>query len=288
MRRSLFLGGGAAAVVLWPGRVSPSTLYDRVAAAARRLPGSIGVYARTLAPGAPLVRYRADEIFPTASIIKILVMTTAYAIEEVRPGTLQQTIVFDREAELIGGSDFMVDQRNGARLTVKQLIVPMIQVSDNTAANMLIEHFGVKAINRVGARVGMTRTHLGRTFLDTGAILHHHDNVSTPADMGRLLYVIERGAHEGIPTIVSSVHCRTMVDVMLGQTDREKIPAGLPPGTPIANKTGEITGTRNDVAIVRPFGDAPLILAIMTKDVTDYRAANAAIHAIARAAYDSA
>ena len=74
---------------------------------------------------------------------------------------------------------------------------------------------------------------------------------------------------------------------MLGQTDREKIPAALPRGTQIANKTGELTGTRNDVAIVNPFGDAPLVLAILTKDATDYGAANAAIHAVARAVYAS-
>jgi beta-lactamase class A len=106
--------------------------------------------------------------------------------------------------------------------------------------------------------------------------------------MGRLLYVIERGAHEGIATIVSADNCRAMVDVMLRQTDREKIPAGLPPGTRVANKTGEITGTRNDVAIVDPYGNAPVILAIMTKNVTDYRAANVAIRTIARAVYRSA
>ncbi len=64
----------------------------------------------------------------------------------------------------------------------------------------------------------MTRTHLARKFLDYSAIAHHNDNVSTPADMGHLLYLIELGAHEGIPTIVSSRHCRAMLDIMRGQT----------------------------------------------------------------------
>jgi beta-lactamase class A len=164
----------------------------------------------------------------------------------------------------------------------------MIQVSDNTAANMLIGYLGRSAINSTGAQAGLTHTHLGRKFLDVGAVMHHHDNVTTPADMARLLYVIERGAHEGVSTIASAVHCRAMVRIMLGQTDREGIPAGLPPGTSIANKTGELTGTRNDVAIVGPFGNAPLILAILTKDVTDYDRAFAAMHAIARAAYATA
>ena len=288
MNRAAFLAGAAAVAAVRPAPAAAATLYGRVAAAAQSLPGEIGVYARTLAPGGPLVTYQAHEVFPTASVIKVLIMATAFAAQERRPGALSETIVFDRGADLIGGSDFMSEQDDGARFTVKQLIVPMIQVSDNTAANLLIEHFGTNAINAMGKRAGMTRTHLGRTFLDTSAVVHHHDNVSTPADMGRLLYAIERGAHEAIPTIVSAEHCRSMVDVMLGQTDREKIPQGLPPGTKVANKTGEITGTRNDVAIIGPFGDQPVILTIMTKDLTDYWAANAAIHAIARAVYASA
>ena len=62
-----------------------------------------------------------------------------------------------------------------------------------------------------------------------------------------------------------------MVAIMLGQTDRDGIPAALPSGTPVANKTGEIEGTRNDVAIVEPYGDSPFILAVMTADAYDYR-----------------
>ncbi len=287
MKRALFLAGAASAV-LWPREAPASTLNAAVAAAARNASGTIGVFARTLSPGDPLVAYRAFELFPTASIIKVLVMATAYAMDEISPGTLAHEIVFDRSSDLIGGSDFMTTQKNGKRFTVKQLIVPMIQVSDNTAANMLIGYFGTGTINGVGAQAGLSRTHLGRKFLDVGAIVRHHDNVSTPADMGRLLYLIERGAHEGIATIASAPHCRSMVKIMLGQTDRDGIPQALPPRTPIANKTGELTGTRNDVAIVNPFGETPLILAIMTRDVTDYRSAYAAIHAVAHATYRSA
>jgi beta-lactamase class A len=106
--------------------------------------------------------------------------------------------------------------------------------------------------------------------------------------MAHLLYLIETGAHEGIKTIVSAEHCRTMVDIMLGQTDRDAIPAALPQGTPIANKTGEIDGTRNDVAIVDPYGGAPWILTIMTKAAYDYSASYAAIHNITRAVADRA
>jgi beta-lactamase class A len=285
VRRAAFLGtAGALIVVSHALRSDAATIGAKVHRIAGAMPGRLGVYARTLAPGAPIVAYEASHHFPTASIIKVLIMTTAYVADEADPGALSAPITF-HSGDLIGGSDFMSHAANGERFTVRQLIVPMIQLSDNTAANLLIDHFGVAAINAVGRRAGLLRTHLARKFMDFAAIYHHNDNVSTPADMGRLLYLIEHGAREGIGTIVSSRHCRAMVAIMLGQTDRDGIPAALPRGTPVANKTGAVEGTLNDIAIVEPYGDSPYILAIMTADAYDYSAAYSAIHAVTRATY---
>lgn len=285
MKRRAFLTAGSAFVAL--GAVPHTGLEKRIRTLGKAFPGAIGVFARTLAPGDPLVAYRAYESFPTASIIKVLIMTTAFSQEESQPGTLDQEVRFDR-SELIAGSDFMSGASDGQRFTVRELITPMITVSDNTAANMLIGFLGVDTINGVAAQAGLEQTHLQRKFLDWYAIVRHSENVSTPADMGRLLYLIETGAHEGTATIVSAPHCRKMVDVMLGQTDRDAIPEALPSGTPIANKTGEIDGTRNDIAIVNPYGTSPLIITVMTKAAYDYSASYAAIHAVAREVFAAA
>ncbi|HEV8020046.1 MAG TPA: serine hydrolase [Candidatus Lustribacter sp.] len=285
MKRALFLGASAA-VLFFPRATSAQpTLNERIAKIAGKMPGRIGVYARTLDDSPPFAQFEAVDSFPTASVIKMLVMATAYVLEAQAPGTLDEQLTFSHSSNLIGGSDFMSEQADGATFTVRQLIVPMIQQSDNTAANMLIGHFGVDEINDVGGQAGLQNTHLARKFIDTAAIVRVQNNVTTPADMGVLLYQIARGAHEDVGTITSAKFCRDMVDVMLGQTDREKIPGGLPGGTPVANKTGEITGTRNDVAIVDPYGNAPFVLSILTKELTDYEAANTAIHQITRAVY---
>lgn len=291
MKRGAFLSAGGALLLggnaLTVRALASSSLNGRVRAIAREMPGQIGIYARTFAPGGTLATYHASERFPTASIVKVLIMTTAYYVEERQPGTLSQTIVFHR-SDLIGGSDFMSTADDGQQFTIKQLIVPMITVSDNTAANLLISYFGFAEINAVGEKAGMTRTRLARHFLDYSAIAHHNDNQSTPADMGRLLYLIAYGAHEGTSTIVSSQHCTAMLKIMLGQTDRDGIPAALPRHTQVANKTGEVDGTRNDIAVVAPSGENPIVLAIMTKELDNYPAAYTAIHAVTRAVYASA
>jgi beta-lactamase class A len=162
----------------------------------------------------------------------------------------------------------------------------MIQVSDNSAANALISHFGFETINATAQRYGLRNTRLKRHFLDYAAIVHHHQNVTTPADMGRLLFAIERGSREGLATFATPQSCRAMIEIMLGQQDGEKIRAGLP-GIPVANKTGEVSGVRNDAAIVDPLGDTPFVLTVFTKNLTSHRAGVAAIQRIARATFES-
>ena len=108
----------------------------------------------------------------------------------------------------------------------------------------------------------MTGTRLGRHFADVVPAWHVSANITTPRDVGTLLFAIERASREGLDTVASYASCRAMIQTLLGQEDKSKIPSGLPPGTPCANKTGEIDGVRNDAAIVDPFGDTPFILVV--------------------------
>lgn len=287
MRRRGFIASSAAvtAASLLPRVVKARSLKDAIDDALARGDGEFGVFARTMAPGPALCTVNAYESFPCASTIKVLVMTTAFYAAERKPGVLREHIRFDR-GRLIGGSDYMQGVDDGARLGVAALIVPMILFSDNTAANMLIEHFGVDFINRVGAQAGMLNTQLVRPFIDTPYKIRDL-NVTTAYDMGTLLYHIEYGAREAITTIVSPEHCRRMISLMLRQQDRDKIPAGLPRGVPVADKDGELDGTRNDAGIVEPFGDSPFILSIYSKNVSDYDACLGAIRRVARVTYES-
>lgn len=227
------------------------------------IPGSVGIYAHTMAFGAPIVSYNAGVSFPSASTIKMLIMLTAFKSAERDPAVMHEHITY-RSDDLIGGSDFLQTQADGQRFTVAQLIVPMIQVSDNTASNLLITHFGFERINAVIRGAGLRNTHLRRHFMDFAAVGRHMDNRTTPADMAHLLFELERGVREAIPTVATADSCRKMIDIMLGQTDRDTIPRGVPQGVPVANKTGELSRSRSDVAIVDPYGNSPYVIAVYT------------------------
>lgn len=283
MKRSAFLTGlGAAA---FPFRVRAATIYDRVHAIARTVPGVIGIDCRRIDSPDPVFSYNPDVTFPTASTIKVLIMATAFAMDERYPGTLDQTIVTHRR-DLVSGSDFLSQQPDGARFSVRELIVPMITLSDNTAANYLISFFDFTTIAAMGRRAGLTATHLERHFMDFSAIVRHNDNVTTPRDMAKLLAEIARGARGGPHPIATQKHCRNMLGIMLHQTDREGIPAGLPPGTPVANKTGVLVGVRDDVAVVDPFGSDPYVLTVYTKWLTHATPAYEAMREAARLSFD--
>ena len=237
-----------------------------------------------MADGAPLVTYNAHVSFPSASTIKMLIMLTAFKAAEGDPSVMRKRVRF-HSSDLIGGSDFMASASDGETFTVHELIVPMIQVSDNTASNLLITHFGFDLINAVTRQGGLRNTHLRRHFLDTTAVLRHMDNRTTPADMAHLLYQLERGTREGIATVASPISCRNMIEIMLGQTDRDTIPKLLPAGIAVANKTGELSRSRSDVAIVDPFGNSPYVLTVYTNGLDGPAEAYDGIARISRIIY---
>jgi beta-lactamase class A len=279
VKRALFLGGALAAVLL-PACASADPAIE-VVDLVKRIPGVAGVVVRTMDGAPPEVAIRANERFPSASVIKLAIMATVYRAYDAGTARPSQRIR-TRAADLVGGSDVLAGSPPGKAWTIDSLVKAMIHVSDNAASNTLITHFGMNAINATMQRAGMTRSRLARHFADVVPSWRISENVVTPADVARLLYAIERGAREGIPTIASPQSCRKMINVMLGNDDGSKIVRGLPPGTPCAHKTGEIDGVRNDAAIVDPFGDTPYILVALTKGLDDQEAANRGIARIAR------
>jgi beta-lactamase class A len=278
MKRTTFLAGALTATVgARPAWARSLPLHDLVA----RIPGVAGVYARTLDDEPPLVSIRAGESFAAASVIKLAIMVTAYRAFDARTASLGDLVTV-HASDRIGGSPAFAEAIPGRRYGMRDLLRAMIQQSDNTASNTLISAFGFGAINATIRDCGLTGTRLGRHFADYVPAWHISANVTTPRDIGTLLYGIEHGSREGLATVASAASCRAMIDLLLGQEDKSKIPSGLPSGTPCANKTGEIDGVRNDAAIVDPYGDTPFILVVLTRQLDDTSAADRGIGAIAR------
>jgi len=247
--------------------------------------GSLAVYARILGDSEPLVAYRADDDFPSASIIKLVIMASLVRLQEAsQPDLLSERLTL-RVSQQVDGSPMLEHAQPGQSFPVARLLHAMIAQSDNTASNMLIDLLGFTAINYTAQSLELTRTQLRRHFLDSSAIVRHIQNRTSARDMGRLLLLIEHGARGSWTNVASAQGCKMMVSLMLQQEDRETIPEALPPGTQIANKTGELSHVRNDVAIVTPYGSRPYVIACLTKDLDVPQSGFDVIRSAARAIY---
>ncbi len=279
MKRVTFVGGVVATASLAGVQASAQNPLD-VSDIVERIPGVTGVVARTMGAGPPVLALRAGEPFAAASVIKLAILATVYRAYDAGTAKPTDTVV-TRAADLIGGSDVLAGSPPGKAWTLDALVKAMIRVSDNSASNTLITAFGLATINATMRLAEMTRSRLARHFADTVPSWRRAENAITPSDTATLLFAIERGAREGIATIATPQSCRAMIEVLLGNDDATKIVRGLPPGTPCAHKTGEIDEVRNDAGIIDPFGDAPYVLVVLTRDLSSTAAGNSGIAAIA-------
>lgn len=122
-----------------------------------------------------------------------------------------------------------------------------------------------------------------RDYADSFAFDQALDNLGSPRDMADLLAMIAEGRCASGPS------CALMLEILSRQEWREKIPAGLPAGLRVANKTGGVSGTSNDAAIVmRPDG-TPLVMVVFWKELgsAELGRAAAAIADIAAALWDA-
>lgn len=228
-----------------------------------RFPGELGIFAQRLRDAEPFVSHDAHRALPSASVIKLVILVgIARAIDA---GTLRwgdKLSIAGRE--IVGASQSFGSACPGQRASVRRLVDAMVTQSDNTAANVLADYLSFSGVNGVAASLGLSQTHLRRHFMDFAARARGIDNMTSAGDMGALLLGIARGARGAETRVASPDLCRAMVGVMLRQEDRATIPAGIERRVPIANKTGVLPGTRNDVGIVDPYGKDAYVVALIS------------------------
>jgi beta-lactamase class A len=141
----------------------------------------------------------------------------------------------------------------------------MITRSSNLATNLLIARVGPERVNATAHRLGADSIQVRRGVEDQKAYDRGLNNTTTARDLATLLAAIGDGR------AASSTGTDQMLKLLLAQEFNDGIPAGLPPGTRVAHKTGEITGISHDAALVYPAGRKPYVLVILTKGYADRR-----------------
>ncbi len=279
--------------------------------AVSQVPGVVGVAARQLETGQS-IECNADETFFTASTFKVPILAEVY--RQVDAGTLDLSQRVElTDALRVPGSGILRELDNGVAPTLHDLAMLMIIVSDNLATDILYHTAGKDNINRTMADLGLTRTKLPmscRDLLfslaglavseslddfwevsdrveqgyrglppDCDALNEEKSDVSSPADMVRLLEVVHNGE------LLSSESRDGMLHILKRQKLRSIIPYYLPPDVISAHKTGGVYSVRCDVGIV--WGKSgPYAVAIMAKRITDGTDLDPKLARISRLIYD--
>lgn len=163
----------------------------RIKAVDDALDGVLGVASIDLTSGR-VFAYNADAVFPTASSIKIPIMIQVFRDEKAGKFSFADKVTLGPK-DNAGGSGGPLQKaldKGTVTVTVRDLLDDMIQYSDNSATNRLIEMVGMDRVNALIREFGLVRTRLRRKMMDTAAAARGDENVSTPLEMTRIVRLV--------------------------------------------------------------------------------------------------
>ena len=205
-----------------------------------------------------------DQQMQAASLIKLYIMGAVYEDYDSLSATY--------------GKDKLDDNLNS-----------MITVSDNDAANTLVNYLGggddaagMARVNKFCQDHGYTSTSMGRLLLADNS---NGDNYTSVKDCGKFLKTIYQ-IDKGTSTDDTLAGAEYMYHLLKMQTRTNKIPAQMPEGVKVANKTGELDTVENDAGIIYDTAKGiDLVVCFMSQDLNDTAAAQNTIAQTSRSIY---
>lgn len=229
-------------------------LKEELVRRSERFEGVAGFSVCDLATG-DAIELRGDEVFPSASTIKIHILTALLSEAAAGRVSTDERVAITRELHA-KGSGVLTYLEGPLELTLLDIAVLMILVSDNTATNICIDRVGMQRVNALCAELGLKGTALRRDMQDAQAIVEGRENVTTPNDLVATL----RALHDGRPNAAVAQNALSV----LAKSKPSPIRAAIPAAVAIAHKTGRMSRVRAEAALVQ-LPDRPYVLAVMTK-----------------------
>ena len=239
--------------------------------------GRIGIYIKDLSTGEEW-GIDSDGVYRPASTIKICILWELFYQANMNNLSLDEKIIV-KEEDIVKGSGILKELNAGKELTLKELAILMIVISDNTATNVLMDRLGTGNINNSMKDLGLKNTLLGRKMMLPNPEKIPSPNTTSPRDMGMVLEAM-------INTDKISVNLKNqMLDILKRQQKNGNIPAMLPRGTVFAHKGGGLPTVSHDVGILM-LDDKNIIIASMNEDFQNRYDAQILHNKIGRLIYD--
>lgn len=230
------------------------------------------------------------EVFHAASTMKVPVMLGVFEAISRGEMTFDQPVRVKNDfVSILDGSHYALEAREdsdpelydqaGRDLPVEELVRRMIVRSSNLATNLVIDRIGAQNVMRLMKQIGANDIKVLRGVEDDKAYHAGMNNTTTAYD---LMLIFRALAEE---RVISAEASKRMIDILLAQEHNDGIPAGLPPGTRVAHKTGSITEISHDAALViEPDGER-YVLVVLTRGFKKGDDADRVIADVARAVH---
>lgn len=226
----------------------------------KSIEGDVSFYYKNLITN-KTVAYNEEKIMLAASVIKITVLVEAF--KQIKEGKIKKEELFitceDDKVPSCGALNYM---REGLNVTLEDLYILMIILSDNYATNMLIDKLDMDNINNTIKEIGLKNTVLNRKMFDSKKATLGLENYISASDVG---YLLEKMYNKDLIDKKSS---EEMISILKNQRLNGKMPfflQNLKPKIEIAHKTGEDTNITHDVGIV--FAKEPFIVCFCGNNV---------------------
>jgi beta-lactamase class A len=310
-------------LTLWIAAESLEPSLDRlreaVAGVAAGAEGQMGIAIEHLETGRAIA-VNGELSFPMASTFKLAVLAALFHQAEEGTIRLSDMVSLESEDAHIGSGDLSDFRLPGVSLSIENLALLMMRISDNSAADKLMGIVGIENVNRWLETLGIEGISVDRScqrlildwlgmppertegmsyreiqdFLDAykpaagelekAAAAFESDprDSATPIAMNRLLAAIFRGES------ATDSSRRSMIEILLEcETGEKRIKGLLPEKVQVAHKTGTLGGAVNDVGILYlPDGRGHVAVSVLSKGMKDRDKAEQAIAEVARFAYD--
>jgi beta-lactamase class A len=268
---------------------TPVLIHQRIATSGA---AAVGLYYRNLTRPDTLT-HEPDRRMHAASTMKVPVMIQVFRDVEAGWHELDDSVpVKNSFASLVDGSPYSLDAvddsdstlyaRVGGRASIRELVELMITVSSNLATNILMELVKPERVTATMRELGADSIRVLRGVEDGKAFEAGLNNTTTARDLGVILAAIaeQRAA--------SPAACREMEAILARQRFNEGIPAGLPRGTTVAHKTGDITRIHHDAAIVTTPEGGRYVLVVMVRGLAAQDSSAALMADLSRIVYEDA
>jgi len=258
---------------------APPPLAEQIAALTKDFKGNVVLYAKNLKHGKEF-EIGADTRVRTASTIKLPILAALESLVAAGKVKWDERIAL-KPGDKVSGSGVLASLADNTELTVRNIAILMIIVSDNTATNLILDRITADAVNDYLDTIGITVTRSNRKVRGDGTKLaaptgwskagQKEENskyglgVSTPREMVKLLEMLHQGK------IVSPEASKDILEIMKNQQVKDGIGRHELEGWTVASKSGSLDALRSDVGIVyTKSGPIAMAITVDGMPVTDY------------------